>query len=95
MNFLNWGAKDTAKPTSAQIASSRLQILIGTDRALRQHLTKEGINKMHHEILSVINKYVSGVELNDLQIYHHKQDDVDVLEMSIILPATNVIMAHD
>lgn len=87
--FFNWGKKEKT-PTSADIAASRLQILIGTDRALRQHLTKEGIDKMQHEILTVIGKYVSNVNLNDVQINHHKQDDVDVLEMSVTLPA-NVV----
>lgn len=89
MGFFGWG-KEEKKSTSAEIAAGRLKILIGTDRVLRQHLTKERIDQMHQEILIVINKYISGVALEDLQINHHKQNDVDVLEMSVTLPA-NVV----
>jgi len=41
---------------------------------------------MKREILEVVNKYVNGVQINDVNINHRHEDNLDVLEMNINLP---------
>ena len=42
--------------------------------------------KMKREILEVVNKYVNGVQIDDVNINHRSEDSLDVLEMNINLP---------
>ncbi|MBS9780677.1 MAG: cell division topological specificity factor MinE [Moraxellaceae bacterium] len=75
------------KSGSAEKAKERLRVIVASDhRALNGRLTSERIEQMRREILQVVNKYVSGLEMNDVNINHRKEDDIDLLEMSINLP---------
>lgn len=90
--LFDWWKSSAEEPqTSAQIAKARLQVLIGTDRQMRSHLTKKRVDEMHNEIVQVISKYIAGVELSDVQINHREENDIDVLEMSVTLPEGSVI----
>lgn len=75
------------EPTSADIAKQRLMVVVASnDNQLRNTLTQERIDKMKREILDVVGRYVSSVQLDDIEINHRKEDAMDVLEMSINLP---------
>ncbi len=81
-----FGSSDS-KTGSAEKAKERLRLIVASDhRALNGRLTPESIEKMRREILQVVNKYVSGLEMNDVNINRRKEDDIDLLEMSINLP---------
>ena len=58
---------------------------IAKDR-LNTRLTADRIEQMKREILAVVNKYVNGVSIDDLNINHRHEDNLDVLEMNISLP---------
>lgn len=75
------------KSSSADIAKQRLTVLVASnDNQLRNTLTQERINKMKIELLEVVGRYLSTVQLDDIIINHRKEDTMDVLEMSINLP---------
>ena len=59
--------------------------MASSDR-LNTRLTTDRIEQMKREILEVVNKYVNGVQLDNVNINHHHEDDIDMLEMSISLP---------
>lgn len=72
---------------SANTASERLKVIVASDnRALNSRLTDDRIERMKHEILQVVNKYVNGVDVSDVNINHRKEESIDLLEMSINLP---------
>lgn len=74
-------------PTSAEIAKNRLTVLVAShDNQLKNRLTQDRIDKMKREIAEVVSKYVSGVQIDDIDINHHKENAMDVLQMSISLP---------
>ncbi len=81
-----FGGNDTSKG-SANKATERLKVIVASDnRALNSRLTDDRIECMKREILQVVNKYVNGVEMNDVNINHRKEESIDLLEMSINLP---------
>ncbi len=72
---------------SANKATERLKVIVASDtRTVNSQLTDATMEQMKMEILQVINKYVTGVNHNDLNINHRKEDSVDLLEMSINIP---------
>lgn len=74
-------------PSSAEIAKNRLTVLVASnDNQLKTRLTQERIDKMKREIAEVVSKYVSGVQIDDIDINHTKEESMDVLQMSISLP---------
>ncbi len=73
-------------PSSADIAKDRLKVIVASSNRLNTRLTTDRIEQMKREILQVVNKYVNGVQLNDVNINHHHEDNIDMLEMSISLP---------
>lgn len=86
-NWLSRLLGQSDKPSSADIAKQRLTVLVASnDNQLRDTLTQERINKMKLEILEVVGRYLSTVQLDDIEINHRKEDTMDVLEMSINLP---------
>ncbi len=73
--------------SSADIAKQRLTVLVASnDKQLKSRLTQDRIDKMKREIVDVVNKYVGGVQLDDIYINHTKEDSMDILQMSINLP---------
>lgn len=79
-----FGSNDT--PSSADIAKDRLKVIVASSDRLNTRLTADRIEQMKREILAVVNKYVNGVQLDDVNINHHHEDNIDMLEMSISLP---------
>lgn len=71
---------------SADIAKDRLKVIVASHDRLNTRLTADRIEQMKREILAVVNKYVNGVSLDDLNINHRHEDNLDVLEMNISLP---------
>lgn len=78
--------------SSADIAKDRLKVVIASNNdRLKNRLTTDRIEKMKREILEVVNKYVSGVQIDDVNINHRHEDSIDVLEMNINLPERPIV----
>lgn len=73
-------------PNSADIAKDRLKVIVASHDRLNTRLTADRIEQMKREILAVVNKYVNGVNIDDLNINHRHEDNLDMLEMNISLP---------
>ena len=71
---------------SANLATERLKVIVASENRLNNRLTADRIEKMKREILEVVNKYVNGVQIDDVNINHRSEDSLDVLEMNISLP---------
>lgn len=71
---------------SADIAKDRLKVIVASHDRLNTRLTPDRIEQMKREILEVVSKYVSGVNLDNLNIKHRHEESLDVLEMNISLP---------
>ena len=71
---------------SANMATERLKVIVASENRLNTRLTSDRIEKMKREILEVVNKYVNGVQIDDVNIHHRHEDSLDVLEMNINLP---------
>ncbi|PNK61000.1 cell division topological specificity factor MinE [Psychrobacter sp. FDAARGOS_221] len=71
---------------SANTATERLKVIVASENRLNSRLTTDRIEKMKREILEVVNKYVNGVQIDDVNINHRHEDNLDVLEMNINLP---------
>lgn len=72
--------------SSADIAKDRLKVIVASHDRLNTRLNADRIEQMKREILEVVSKYVSGVNLDDLNIKHRHEESLDVLEMNISLP---------
>ncbi|ALF59412.1 cell division topological specificity factor MinE [Psychrobacter urativorans] len=81
-----FGADDANAAGSANMATERLKVIVATENRLNNRLTADRIEKMKREILEVVNKYVNGVQIDDVNINHRHEDTLDVLEMNISLP---------
>lgn len=73
-------------PNSADIAKDRLKVIVASHDRLNTRLTADRIEQMKREILAVVNKYVNGINIDDLNINHRHEDNLDMLEMNISLP---------
>ncbi|WP_131667844.1 cell division topological specificity factor MinE [Psychrobacter pygoscelis] len=77
---------DDRQSGSANTATERLKVIVASENRLNSRLTSDRIEKMKREILEVVNKYVNGVQIDDVNIHHRHEDSLDVLEMNINLP---------
>ena len=77
---------ETKSSGSANTATERLKVIVASENRLNSRLAADRIEKMKREILEVVNKYVNGVQINDVNINHRHEDNLDVLEMNINLP---------
>lgn len=79
-----WGQRE---PTSAEIATERLHVLLVTSEGARlnSRLTSQRLEEMKLEIAQVIGRYVGAVQSDDIKIEQRKEDNMDVLEMSVSL----------
>lgn len=75
-----------SKSNSANKATERLKVIVASENRLNSRLTPERIEKMKREILEVVNKYVNGVQIDDVNLHHHAEANMEVLEMNINLP---------
>lgn len=71
---------------SASIAKDRLKVIVASSNHLNTRLTPDRVDEMKREILAVVNKFVSGVQIDDVNIKQRNADSLDVLELSINLP---------
>lgn len=74
------------KSSSANTAAERLKVIVASENRLQDRLTPDRIERMKREILAVVNNYVSGVQIDDVNIQHHNEANMQVLEMNINLP---------
>lgn len=74
------------KSSSANKATERLRVIVASENRLNNRLTPERIDKMKREILEVVNRYVNGVKIDDVNLQHHAEANVEVLELNISLP---------
>ena len=81
-----FGTDDNNNLGSANMATERLKVIVASENRLHNRLTPERIEKMKREILAVVNTYVSGVNIDDVNIQHHNEANMEVLEMNISLP---------
>ena len=61
---------ETKSSGSANTATERLKVIVASENRLNSRLTADRIEKMKREILEVVNKYVNGVQINDVNINH-------------------------
>ena len=61
-------------------------MIVASENRLQDRLTPDRIERMKREILAVVNNYVSGVQIDDVNIQHHNEANMQVLEMNINLP---------
>lgn len=74
------------EPTSASVAKDRLKVIVASNQHLSVRLTPERLDEMKREILAVVNRFVSGVQIDDVNIKQRNEDSLEVLEMNINLP---------
>lgn len=74
------------KSSSANTAAERLKVIVASENRLQDRLTPERIERMKREILAVVNNYVSGVQIDDVNVQHHTEANMEVLELNISLP---------
>lgn len=74
------------KPSSAQAAKDRLKVIVASENRLGRRLSQDKIERMKMEIMEVINRYVTGVESNDIQMAVRSEANIEMLEMNINLP---------
>lgn len=84
-----FGKGDDKPVSSAKAATDRLKVIVASEHNLSNRLHPEKIERMKREILEVVNKYVQGVHLEDVNINHRSEADIDMLEMNINLPDSN------
>lgn len=82
----NWFGNDSKDVGSANMATERLKVIVASENRLNSRITTQRIEKMKREILEVVNRYVSGVGIDDVNIQHRHEQDLDMLEMNINLP---------
>lgn len=81
-----FSGNESEEANSAKIAADRLRVIVASEHRLAHRLHPEKIEQMKREILDVVNKYVNGVNLEDVMINHRSEADIDMLEMNINLP---------
>lgn len=72
-----------SKPSSAQVAKERLQIVIAHERLDRNG--PEYLPQLRRDIMEVIRKYVP-IKDEQVNVQFEKGADYDVLELNIALP---------
>ncbi|MDO4222465.1 MAG: cell division topological specificity factor MinE [Acinetobacter sp.] len=75
-----------SKNSSAQTAKDRLKVIVASENSLSRRISQETINQMKREIMQVINRYMRGVNEQDIQMKMHKESNTEMLEMTINFP---------
>ncbi len=78
--------KSDEKPTSAKAAKDRLKVIVASENRLGRRLSQDKIERMKLEIMEVVNRYVRGVDEQDVQMSVRSEADIEMLEMNINLP---------
>ena len=74
------------KPSTAQLAKERLQVIVAHQRAGHLHAT-DYLPKLQKELLDVIRKYVAVGE-DAVNIAVERDGDTEILELKITAPRT-------
>jgi len=77
---------DTSKAPSAKVAADRLKVIVATEQRLGNRLSPESIERMKKEIMEVVQRYVRGVDEQDVQMCVRSEANIEMLEMNINLP---------
>ena len=81
MGLLNYFR--SSRPTSAEVAKERLQILVAHDRIERD--SPSYLPMMQKELLAVVRKYVE-VDLEAISVNLEQDGNQEILELNIMLP---------
>ncbi len=82
MNLLDF-FRARKEPNSASIARERLQILVASERKLRDQ--PDFMPALQRDLLEVIRKYVA-IDDDQVQVEMANQGDYSILELNITLP---------
>ncbi len=82
MSFFDY-FRSNKKPTSAELAKERLQIIVAHERGKRNN--PDYLPQMQQEIIEVIKKYVS-IDQDQVSVQLDSNDDCSVLEVNVTLP---------
>ena len=74
------------KPSSAQTAKDRLKVIVASEQGLSRRLSQDKIDQMKKEILQVVNRYVRGVDEQNINMQVRSEANIEMLEMNINLP---------
>ncbi len=74
------------KPSSAQTAKDRLKVIVASEQGLGKRLSQDKIDQMKKEIMQVVNRYVRGVDEQNIQMQVRSEANIEMLEMNINLP---------
>ena len=74
------------KPSSAQTAKDRLKVIVASEQGLGKRLSQDKIDQMKKEIMQVVNRYVRGVDEQNIQMSVRSEANIEMLEMNINLP---------
>lgn len=74
------------KAGSAQTAKDRLKVIVASEQGLGKRLNQDKIEQMKKEILQVVNRYVRGVDEDQIQMQVRSEANIEMLEMNINLP---------
>jgi cell division topological specificity factor len=77
------------KAKTAVAAKERLQIIIARERGGRQGSGNDFLPALHKELLDVISKYTK-VRPDDIKLSLDRQGNLEVLEVNVVLPDTDV-----
>ncbi len=83
MRFLDY-FRASGKPTSAQTAKERLQVVIAHQRGARNS-RYDFLPQLQQELLAVIRKYLPIAD-DQVQIQLERAGDCEVLELNVTLP---------
>lgn len=74
------------KPSTAQLAKDRLQIIVARERSAGTSDTAQSyLPRLQQELLEVISKY-EKLDLDLVSVNLDKRDGAEVLEINIVLP---------
>ena len=74
------------KPSSAQTAKDRLNVIVASEQGLGRRLSQDKIDQMKKEIMQVVSRYVRGVDEQHIQMQVRSEANIEMLEMNINLP---------
>ena len=74
------------KPSSARTAKDRLKVIVASEQGLGRRLSQDKIDQMKTEIMQVVNRYVRGVDEQQIQMQVRSEANIEMLEMNINLP---------
>jgi cell division topological specificity factor len=78
--------KEKKLGNTAQTAKNRLKVIVASEHSLSRRLSQDKIDQMKREIMQVVNRYMSGVDEDHINVKVHSDDKAEMLEMTINFP---------